>query len=57
MSAMSAFGTKRTNFIAAVMSAYDPKRTFTSPLLKWRYRVNLVEHLQHDGVGRALAVK
>src|SRR6478672_7490616 len=35
------------------MSANDPKRTFTSLLLKWRYRVHLVEDLQHDGVGRA----
>src|SRR5438552_4111400 len=35
----------------------NPNRTFTSPLLKRRYRVNLVEHLQHDGVGCRLAVE
>src|SRR5262245_13159187 len=39
------------------MSANDPNRTFTSPLLERRYRVNLVEHLQHEGVGCRLAVE
>src|SRR6516165_1906558 len=39
------------------MSAFDPKRTFTSPLLQRRYRVNLVEYLQHDGVGCRLTVE
>lgn len=38
-------------------SAFDPKRTFTSPLLKRRYRINLVEHPQHDAVGGGLAVE
>src|SRR5713101_453685 len=37
--------------------ANDPDRTFTSPLPKRRYRVNLVEHLQHDGIGCRLAVE
>jgi hypothetical protein len=41
----------------AVMSTNDPKRTFPSPLLRRRYRVNLVEHLQHDAVGSCLAVE
>ena len=38
-------------------SQFDPKRTFTSSLLKRRNRVNLVKHLQHDGVGCRLAVE
>src|SRR5271169_1108779 len=49
-------GAKRTWPLEIVMSANDPKRTFTPPLLK-RRRVNLVEHLQHDGVGCRLAVE
>ena len=39
------------------MSAYDPKQTFASPLLKRKYRVNLVEHLLHDCIGWRLAVE
>jgi hypothetical protein len=34
-----------------------PKADFSSPLLKRRYRVNLVEHLQHDDVGCRLDVE
>ena len=36
------------------MSAHDPKRTFASPLLKRKYRENLVEHLLHDCIGSVL---
>src|SRR5262249_7979473 len=39
------------------MWAFDPKRTLASTLLKRRYRVNLVEHSQHDAVGGGLAVE
>src|SRR5262249_53682635 len=40
-------------------SEFRGKRTryATSPLLKRRNRVNLVEHLQHDGVGCQPAVE
>jgi hypothetical protein len=51
------WGVKRTPLIRPQMSANDPKRTFLSPLLKRKYRVNLVEHLLHDCIGWRLAVE
>jgi hypothetical protein len=37
----STFGVRRTVVRRRLTSAFDPKRTFTSPLLKRRYRINL----------------
>ena len=54
---MSVFGTKQTSTFVAIKSAFDPKRTFASPLLKRQYRVNLLEHLLHDYLGWRLAVE
>jgi hypothetical protein len=66
---MSAYGTKQTSISTLNMSAlrgisdmtrtwrdvcFDPKRTFASPLLKRKYRENLVEHLLHDCIGSVL---
>jgi hypothetical protein len=41
----------------AVWGISDSPRTITSPLLQRRYRVNLIEHLQHDSVGGRLTVE